>query len=153
MIAIGFRAEPSALHWAVVEGTHRNPLLLAADTLKAPISFSEAASLGWFRSQVVHLYDQFSPAAAAVRYPETVMGRPNASANRRCRVEGVILEVAHSRGVEASTGALTTISKNLGTKGAKRYLGEDEFRGIDWSSYSKNCQEAILVAVSALPES
>ena len=152
MFAIGFRAEPCALHWAVVEGTHRSPRLHAADTMKAPVSFSEAASLSWFRSQVINLYERFAPTAAAVRYPETVTGRLNASANRRCRVEGVVLQVAHSRGIETSTGALTTISKNLGTKGAKRYLGQDDFRGINWSSYSKNCQEAILVATSALPE-
>jgi hypothetical protein len=154
MAAIGFRAEPSALNWAVVDGTQHQPRLLGADLLKAPISFEEAAALQWFRDQTVHLYERFGPQIAAVRYAENVMGRSNqASGNRRCRVEGVLLEVSHSRGVKVSTGALITISKNLGTRRAKRYLENDDFRGIDWTSYPKNCQEAILIAVSALPAS
>ncbi len=153
MKVIGFRAEPNALNWAVVEGTQHAAVLVAADTLKTPISYEEHACLGWLRDQVLHLYGQYSPQIAAVRYAESVMGKANQnSANRRCRVEGVVLEVAHSRGAKVSTGALTTISKNLGTKGAKRYLDEEEFRDIHWASYSKNCREAILVAVSALPD-
>ena len=121
MIAIGFRAEPSSLNWAIVEGTQHAPRLRAADILKAPVSFSEAASLAWFRTQVINLYEKFSPTGVAVRYPETIMGRSNQlSGNKRCRVEGVVLEVAQSRGVEVATGALNTVSKNLGTKGAKR---------------------------------
>jgi Holliday junction resolvasome RuvABC endonuclease subunit len=154
MPTIGFRAEPSALNWAIVEGTQKSPALIAADTLKAPISFDDAASLAWFHDQTLHLFNQYSPTAAAIRYPEMMPERSNqASANKRCRVEGVVMEAVQSKGISVSTGALGTISKNLGTKGAKRYLGQNEWRGLNWAEYSKNRREAILVAVSVLPES
>ena len=66
-------------------------------------------------------------------------------------IEGVILEAANSMGLRVVTGALTSISKNLGTKAAKHYLEGNDLRGLDWSRYpAKNVREAILVAASAL---
>jgi hypothetical protein len=48
--------------------------------------------------------------------------------------------------------ALKAISAKLGTTSAKAYIGEDEFRGIGFSRLSKELREAILVAVTDLPE-
>ena len=45
MPTIGFRAEPTAINFAVVEGTTQAPRLIAADTLKAPVSYEEPACL------------------------------------------------------------------------------------------------------------
>ena len=63
-----------------------------------------------------------------------------------------MLEAAHSRSKRVVVGALTTISSSLGTKSAKKYLNDDDLRGLDWSRYrQKNLREAILVAAAALP--
>jgi hypothetical protein len=63
------------------------------------------------------------------------------------------METAHCCGIAVVTGPLATISKNLGTKAAKKYLETDDLRGLDWSKCPKNRREAILVAASALPSS
>ncbi len=151
--ALGFRAEPNAINWAVVEGSCEVPVLVGADQAAAPLAFDEAAALAWFREHVRGLIETYSPTVVGIRYPETFGSHAgNASAHRRCRVEGVIAEAAASKGVTVRTGSLVTISKNLGPKAAKKYLESEEFRGVDWAKYSKNRREAILVAASALPE-
>jgi len=43
--AIGFRAEPKRIHWAVVEGARRSPLLIAHDDAAAPVNLDEAPAL------------------------------------------------------------------------------------------------------------
>jgi hypothetical protein len=149
--ALGFRAEPSAINWAVVEGFLQAPVLVAADHAAAPATYDEPAALAWFRAQVLHLIQTYSPQLAAVRYPETFMRSTTLQSDKRCRVEGVVIEAAGSCGIRVLTGALATISKNLGSKGAKKYLETDELRGLDWSKHPKNQREAILVAASALP--
>ena len=150
--ALGFRAERSAINWAVVEGSREEPVLVAADQAVAPATYSEGAALVWFRDQVRQLIQVYSPQVVAIRYPETVIrSSAQLSMHKRCRVEGVLVEVAHSSGITVLTGALATISKNLGTKAAKHYLETEELRGLDWSGHSKNRKEAILVAASALP--
>lgn len=152
--ALGLRAEVSAVNWAVVEGSREAPVLVAADQAVAPATYDEAASLGWLRAQVRSLIETYSPQVVAIRYPETVIrSSAQSSMHRRCRVEGVLVEVARSCGAQVLTGALATISKNLGAKAAKKYLETDELRGLDWSKYTKNRREAILVAASALPSS
>jgi hypothetical protein len=152
MIAIGFRAEPSVVNWAVVQGSSAEPVLLGADKLTAPASFDEGAALTWFRDRTQYLVQTYSPNIAAVRSPETFMPRnvKLSSLYQRCRLEGVVIEALHSSGIHVLTGALATISKNIGSKGAKHYLETPDLRGLDWSKYDTNRREAILVAASAL---
>src|SRR5712692_3959222 len=71
MKTIGFRAEPFTVNWAVVEGSKGTPVLIGADEEKAPATFDEPARLKWFRERIQHLLQTYSPAVAAVRYPET----------------------------------------------------------------------------------
>jgi hypothetical protein len=153
MKAIGFRAEPSAITWAVVEGTKDQPILVGHGKEVPPATFDEVAALKWFRVQIQHIVHLYSPQIAAVRYPETFQPRAKvAPLGQRCRVEGVLIEAASSCGVDkVLTGPLATISKNLGTKAAKHYLESDELRGLDWSKHKDHEREAILVAASALP--
>jgi Holliday junction resolvasome RuvABC endonuclease subunit len=150
--ALGFRAETSAVNWAVVEGSAEVPILTAADQAAAPATYDDPAALAWFREHVRHLIATYSPQVVAIRCPETVMrAAALSSMYKRCRVEGVLMETAHSCGVAVVTGPLATISKNLGTKSAKKYLETDDLRGLNWSKYPRKCREAILVAASALP--
>lgn len=148
---IGFRAEPSVLNWAFVEGSSRIPILNYADKLTAPATYAEAEALSWYRTQVLHLIEQFGPDAIAVRFPETFGRGPAREADhRRSRIEGVVMEVAHCEGLRVETATLTTISKNLDTRSAKAYLDNEVFRGMDWDRYPKNVKEAILVGASFL---
>lgn len=41
--SIGFRVEPTAIHYAVVTGTKEEPQLLDYDTMSAPKSYSQDA--------------------------------------------------------------------------------------------------------------
>ncbi len=151
--AIGFRVEPGLVNWAVVEGTSEAPILaVPAAKLASPATYEEPQSLTFYRERVLLLLTEHMPDIVAVRYAET-FGRQSVreSDYKRCRIEGVILEAASSKGLRIITGALASISKNLGTKAAKRYLESDDLRGLDWSKYpAKNVREAILVAASAL---
>ena len=151
--AIGFRVEPTLVHWALVEGTPEAPILVAVDKIAAPATYDdESRALTFYRERILLLLSQHSPDRVAVRYAET-FGRRAAGAkdNQRCRIEGVLIEASSSRGLKVVTGALASISKNLGTTGAKRYLEANDLRGLDWSKYpAKNVREAILVAASAL---
>jgi hypothetical protein len=151
MRAIGFRAEPSAVNWAVVEGTKENPVLIAADKSEAPVAYTEPESLAWFRSRAQQLIQTYSPKSAGVRYPETMKRSSIASMDKRCRVEGILIDAMQAAGIVTSTGVLATISKNLGSSHAKKYLDTDELRGLNWASHSKNEREAIMVAASILP--
>ena len=72
-------------------------------------------------------------------------------ANARLRIEGVVVESLHSRGVSVETGALQAVASRVGSKSAKSakaYLEQGDFRGLDLSKHPSERQEAILVAVS-----
>jgi hypothetical protein len=151
MRALGFRAEPERVSWAVVEGHLDAPVLVAADDFEAPRhQTEEAQSLSWYRDRVRQLIEQYNPARAGVRFAEMIGRSKGDSLRRRSRLEGVLLEAVNSKSIPVFGGALNTISKHLGTKKAKHYLETDEVRGLDWTKYNKNTREAILVAVSAL---
>jgi Holliday junction resolvasome RuvABC endonuclease subunit len=150
---IGVRAEAEGINWAIVDGSLEEPVLHAYGSDKAPAAYVESERLSWIRQQFLHILDQYNPLGVAVRYPEnTALGANKDSARARCRIEGVVLESAASRNLEVTTGALNTISKNLGTP-AKENLLSDEFRGLDWQKYKPTVREAIIAAVSILQES
>lgn len=150
---IGFRVEPGLINWALLEGTSEAPVLAAPPgKLASPATYTEPQALSFYRERILLLLTEHAPDTVAVRYAET-FGRQGVreSDYRRCRIEGVILEAANSKGIKVITGALASISKNLGAKAAKHYLEGNDLRGLDWAKYpAKNMREAILVAASAL---
>lgn len=151
MRALGIRAEPKLVHWAVVEGSAQEPVLVKHDKAKPPVHVEEPEALGWYRARLLHLVEQFEVDLVGVRYQET-HGRKGKidSICRRSRIEGVLVEAAFAAGVPVVAGALNQLSSALGTKSAKHYLDEGELRGVDLSSLAANRQEAVLVAVAAL---
>jgi Holliday junction resolvasome RuvABC endonuclease subunit len=147
---LGIRAEPRAINWAIVGGTQDRPIKVASDTETVPSAFSEAEGLDWVRKKMLFILDHFQPEGVAVRYPEPrALGHSKDAARARCRVEGVALEAAASRGLPCFTATLNTISKNVG-ESAKDLLDTNSLRGIAWSNYSDHAKEAILVAFSVL---
>jgi len=150
--ALGFRAEPSQIHWAVVEGTQRAPILVAHDNAAAPVNLREAPALSWYRTRVKHIIGTYKPGAATIRCAESVArGSNKEGPRRRLRLEGVLLQTIDSCGLEVTIGALAMISGKLGSQ-AKKYIESGELRGLDLSEVPLPSKEAILVAVAALPK-
>ncbi|HEX3147137.1 MAG TPA: hypothetical protein VHR66_03590 [Gemmataceae bacterium] len=149
MKAIGFRADPNALYWAVVSD---GPLQrVASGKLPAPAKYEEPAALSWYRTEVRNLIDEFSPDCAGVRYPEpSARVRYVVSAHARVRIEGVVLEAIDSKALPVLVGANATISSKLESKSAKAYLDTSSFRGIDWTALSDEIRQAVLVAAAAI---
>jgi len=149
--AIGFRAEADCVNWAVVTRTDGHLVLIKSDTVRFPNTYDEAHRLEWFRKRLHMTLDDHQPAIGGVRYPEPSAPKSNVtSTNERIRVEGIILEALASKGVKSMTGALKTISSEMGSKSAKSYLTNDTLRGLDWKGKPKNTREAIMVAVAAM---
>jgi hypothetical protein len=151
--ALGFRAEPRQIYWAIVEGTRPAPRLIAHDTAAAPVNLDEAAALSWYTNRIKLIIEQYKPAVAMIRTAESVArGGNKEGPRRRLRLEGVLLQTADSCGLKVGIGALAAISGRLGSQ-AKRYIDSGEFRGLNLSEIPVPSKEAILVAVAALPES
>jgi Holliday junction resolvasome RuvABC endonuclease subunit len=149
---LGVRAEPSAIHWAIVSGTTATPILQASGTETAPRSFREGEALAWIRQRVVYIIETYSARKVAIRYAErTAKGANKDSAKARCRVEGVVLEAAGSKNLEVVAATMKTFASHSGSDSPKEDLASDHLRQIDWSEYNNKLQEAIYVAFSLLP--
>ncbi len=150
---IGIRAEPRLFHWAVATGTLERPVLYASGTEVAPKAYGEAESLAWMRQRMLYILDTYTPAKMGVRFPEgNARGANTNSARTRCRVEGVVLEVAGFKNLGTITGPLSTFSKHLGSKISRDDLDSPDFRGIELLNFKNEyLREAILVAASLLP--
>ena len=68
---LGVRAEPAAIHWAIVQGTLNRPILHAHGSEVAPNAYTEGESLVWIRKRLVYIIDTFKPMKVAVRYPHS----------------------------------------------------------------------------------
>ncbi|CAN90306.1 hypothetical protein sce0149 [Sorangium cellulosum So ce56] len=149
----GLRVEPTAIHWAVVDGTIDRPVLVDAKTTSAPKGWDEPARLNWYRKELTRILNLYQPRRLAVRDAEAFgpKGR-NKSLQDRARIEGVAIELAYSLGVEVQSGAMKTISARLGSKAGKKHIAEDDLRGLDWSEYDDKQREAIMSAASLLEQ-
>lgn len=151
--AIGFRVEPRAVHWALVEGTGEEPVLVESATISAAKTHTEPEALSWFRARIKDLILRYEPSAAGIKYTEQIArGGRGDSARLRCRIEGVILQLLNEERLEIFTGNYRRVSGLMGSKSAKQYLDSDDLRGLDWSAVTKVRREAVLVAVAALGE-
>lgn len=151
MRALGLRVEPKMLHWAVVEGSPDEPVLVAHDKALPPARVGEPETLSWYRERLRFLVEKYVVDAVGVRLQETHGRRGDLDpAFHRSRIEGVLLEAAYSCGKPVVHGALNTLSSKLKSERAKRYLEQGELRGVDLASLPKNRPEAVLVGVAAL---
>lgn len=151
-VAIGFRAESSSCNWAVVTRRDGQLLLIANDTIVMPRDYDEAQSLAWYRKRLTQSLDEYTPDIGGVRYPEPSARKPRhvTGAQARLRLEGVTLETLAARNTPVITGALSTISSEIGSKSAKKYLSQSDVRGIDLDGIPTNRREAIIVAIAAM---
>src|SRR5438874_800755 len=106
MKALGFRAEPATVHYALVEGSRDTPLLSADGKFSAPVTYGDSEALAYYRDRVLNLIDQFKPDAVVIRFAETFYQRKLGPAMftslfARARIEGVVLVTAQTAGVRA----------------------------------------------------
>jgi len=114
--ALGFRAEPKQINWAIVEGTRSSPILVAHDVAAAPVNLDEAPALSWYTSRVKLIVEKYKPVVAMIRAAESIARPSNKDGpKRRLRIEGVLLQTIDSCGMKVSIGALAVISGKLGS--------------------------------------
>jgi|SRR5882724_3600223 len=131
---LGVRAEPSAIHWALVGGTAHKPILHASGTETAPQAFRDEEALAWIRQRLIYIVETYLPCRVAIRYAErTAKGANKDSAKARCRVEGVVLEAAGSKSLDVVSGTMKTFASHSGSASPKEDLASDHLREIDWS--------------------
>lgn len=150
--ALGVRVDPKETAWALVAGTAAEPILEAHDKLVPPkVLSTEPERLLWYWDRVALLIKDRRPKVLAVRYAEDFGVRGKREPDRiRARIEGVVMASAAQLGVKVFTGALKDIASAMGTKASKKYLEQDDLRGLDWSEFDDKRREAVLVATAAL---
>ena len=150
--AFGLRVDPKETAWAHVTGTAEEPILEDHDKLVPPkVLSNESERLVWYSDQIALLIKDRRPKIIAVRYAEDFGVRGKREPDRvRARIEGVIMESAMRLGITVFTGALKEIASAMGTKASKKYLEQDDLRGLDWSTLDDKRREAVLVATAAL---
>jgi hypothetical protein len=151
MRAIGFRAEPKAVHYAVIDVDSDAKVVSDHGKFHPPTTYDEAESLKWYRAHIIQEIEKHQPDSAGIRFPE-VFGRKGVTSSdfRRLRIEGVILEAIASAGVSAFGGAMGPISSAIGATSAKAYKERGEVRGMDWSKCNDYCKEAALAALASM---
>jgi hypothetical protein len=154
MRAIGFRVEPKAIHYAVVEGSVDEPIVVSTDKFSAPKTYSEGAKLVWYRKRILSELEEHEVERVGIRFPEAgSKGAGTSSAMWRLRIEGVTMEAVASMSLPiCAAGGVQHIRAKLGSSHSpKDYMsGLVELRGIQLSDYRQNIREAILIAVAAL---
>lgn len=157
MIAIGFRVSPQAVYWAVARGTLESPILVSDGKFSAPKTYTDAASLTWYRERVLATVAQYKATVSAIRFPESFSSRSGlaSSTQVRLRIEGVILEALNAAACEIRVAGSTRHieSKLQADTPLKEYMDQADIRGINWNGKAKELKEAILVAVAALGDS
>ena len=153
MKSIGFRAENQMVRWAVVEGTSEEPALVGTGKLRPPKQYGSPAAMAWYRERVHQLVEEHGIEAGGIRHPESF----NKNAHKsypRIRIEGVLEEALATAEVDKIVfGPMKTISSELGSKAAKKYLSQSDLRGLDWADIkNNNDREAVMVAVAALED-
>lgn len=154
MRSIGFRVEPSAIIYAVVDGTVDKAKVVTTGKLPAPATYDDGDALVWYREKVCAALRDHDVKCMGIRFPEA--GNRSAgtgSSMKRLRIEGVVMEATRSMSIPiTAAGALQHIRGKLeSTHSAKSYFVPGaELRTIKLDDFAKAYTEPILVAVAAL---
>lgn len=154
MRAIGLRATPSAVTYAVVEAsaTPGEVELLTVGSLPLPQALDLPDRLSLVRTTILDIITEFDARRAGIRLIESIAQTKSVE---RLNLEGVIQELLSSSGVEGYfAGAIARIGALLGETDrtqVKRYFEGEEFMTVDdWKRRSTEEREAIVTAVASL---
>jgi len=151
MRALGFRAEKTLVHFAVLDDS--KPGTVTTDKLKLKGDRPTAPELGLLRNEVRNLIDTYKPDAVGLRLSDKPQSmRYIQSSFDRARVEGVVMEAAASKNVKVVAGASATIKSGMKTKRPLReYADVDEVKGIDLSDKkNESLRDAVYAALAAM---
>ena len=145
---LGLRAEPTAVHYTVANYDAQGVELVASGSVKKPASFTESQGLGHIRNQLISIYKEFRVNRVAIKGTEG-NARLTSTLIPRFRIEGVVMELASSIEVPASTELITAIASALNFKSSKyKEAKEGTFDPLGlmdgWNSLSVPCREALL---------
>ncbi|MEQ5254222.1 MULTISPECIES: hypothetical protein [unclassified Providencia] len=147
LITLGIRAEPKQISFVVYSKNENT--LLCVDKIVIPKVLTVPEKLKYLRNSILDILREYSIDRAALRVAE---GSADNKSIPRYYIEAVIQEAFSSSTIKSySIMRMSTIIKKLG-------IGKDEYNNIlksasslndiDNSRFSKNTNEAMLVAIS-----
>lgn len=150
---LGLRAEPTAIHYTVAKYSEQGVEFVTAGSVKKPAAFTESQGLGHIRTQLISIYNEYHVNRVAIKAAEG-KARLTAALIPRFRIEGVVMELASSIEVPASTEVIATIASALKFKSSKyKEAKEGSFDPLDliddWDSLSVPSREALLASIAA----
>lgn len=157
MRSIGFRASPTGVVFAIVEGTPGTGAppsrVLLVDSVPIPAALWPPNQLHFVRTVLLDVIEEFDAERAGLRLTEFMAGKSHPF---RDNIEGVIQELLASSTVEwYVAGRNATLSAKLGLEDKtlfKRFCEGDADPDFveGWGSVKVDGREAVLAAVAAL---
>lgn len=148
--AIGIRASPREVYYAVVEGAEDCVIVTVASVV-VPSALKLPEQLHFIRTTLLDIMAEFNVRRAGIRLTEPTA---KSISVERLNLEGVIQELLSSSSVQAYfAGSIATIAAKLGEaerSRVKEYFEGESFSGVEgWGDYSREERESIVTAVAA----
>ena len=153
MIAIGFRAHPKRVYYAVIAQEDEAQVVRSVSAVVVPAALHAPEQLRFVRTTLLDIIAEYRADCAGIRTTEPIVSRPN---TLRLALEGVIQELIASGAVATYfAGPIATIAGLLQIKPraqVKKYIaGVQNYPGtVRWGEYSTEEREALLAALAAL---
>ncbi|MCC6243020.1 MAG: hypothetical protein IT353_09280 [Gemmatimonadaceae bacterium] len=152
MRSIGFRAAPTQVTYAIVEGDGSTFTIITLGNLPVPAALLPPNQLHFLRTVLLDVMRAFQIVRAGLRLPEMT---PGGADSFRTNAEGVLQELLASSQVQwYFTGRKDRIASllTIERKAVSRLMDGDEAPpyATDWASYDKATREAILAACAAI---
>ena len=152
MRSIGFRAAPSGVTYAIVEGDGSTFNIVELNSLPVPAAMLPPNQLHFLRTVLLDVMRDFKVVRAGLRLAERSIGSVDTF---RVNVEGVLQELLASSQVQwYFTGRIDRLASLLNTErtSISRLIAGDDSPpyASDWASCSKETREAVLAACAAI---
>lgn len=153
MRAIGFRATPTDVYYAIIDGDPGNYTVTALDTVHVPGALLPPNQLHFLRTVLLDVMEDFGVTRAGLRTAENTAPKRSIF---RDNVEGVIQELLATSAVEwYFAGQKARIASLLGYTDRRiisKYIDGEETPpfATSWGQKNKEEREAILAACAAI---
>jgi hypothetical protein len=151
MNTVGIRTTPKKIFFAIINS--ESGQIVPMDLI-LPVSFDVPQQLKYVRNTLLDIFRQYNIRRAGIRVTEHSAGRcPD---EMRASIEGVIQELIANSDVESYfIGVRSSIAARIGISNDQALTdvitGATSFREMqNWSNFSQEHREAILVAYSTL---
>ena len=148
---VGIRVSPNEVYYVILEEENGDKTIIAKDKITHPVSYNMPKALVHYREQFSTLFDTQKIGSCGIKITEPIaMRRADTRLLYRCNIEGVITELAASKGMGVNGFTLQTISASLGVKSAKQIIESQDFDIIEGGRALKsNYREAVLAGIAA----